>query len=72
MAARTIKASEFKAKCLKLTDEINVTGDTSTVTEDGKPVIEVRPARGAQAKVARGTSCRSGQDPRRHHQPGHR
>ena len=44
MATRTIKASEFKAKCLKLMDEVNATGETLTVTKNGKPVVEVRPA----------------------------
>jgi prevent-host-death family protein len=44
MSTRTIKASEFKAKCLKLMDEVNASGDTLTVTKNGKPVVEVRPA----------------------------
>jgi antitoxin (DNA-binding transcriptional repressor) of toxin-antitoxin stability system len=38
-----IKASEFKAKCLKLMDEINATGETVTVTKNGRPVAEMRP-----------------------------
>ena len=41
---RTIKASEFKAKCLQLMDEVNETGETITVTKNGRPVVEVRPA----------------------------
>jgi prevent-host-death family protein len=44
MSTRTIKASEFKAKCLKLMDEVNASGETLTVTKNGKPVVEVRPA----------------------------
>lgn len=44
MAQRTIKASEFKAKCPKLMDDINESGDTLTVTKNGRPVVEVRPA----------------------------
>lgn len=44
MATRTIKASEFKAKCLKLMDEINETGDTLTITKNGKPVAQMMPA----------------------------
>jgi antitoxin (DNA-binding transcriptional repressor) of toxin-antitoxin stability system len=44
MANRIVKASEFKAKCLKLMDEINVTGETITVKKDGRPVAEMRPA----------------------------
>ena len=44
MPARTITASEFKAKCLKLMDEVNESGETLAVTKNGKPVVEVRPA----------------------------
>lgn len=44
MENRTIKASEFKAKCLKLMDEIAATGETVTITKNGKPIVEVRPA----------------------------
>ena len=42
MASRIVKASEFKAKCLKLMDEVAATGDTITVTKNGRPVVEVR------------------------------
>ena len=44
MPSRTIKASEFKAKCLKLMDEISESGEALTVTKNGRPVVEVRPA----------------------------
>jgi antitoxin (DNA-binding transcriptional repressor) of toxin-antitoxin stability system len=44
MASRIVKASEFKAKCLKLMDEVAATGDTLTVTKNGRPVVEVRAA----------------------------
>jgi prevent-host-death family protein len=44
MTSRVVKASEFKAKCLKLMDEIAATGDTLTVTKNGRPVVEVRAA----------------------------
>lgn len=43
MSSRIVKASEFKAKCLKLMDEVAATGDTITVTKNGRPVVEVRP-----------------------------
>ena len=43
MAGRTVKASEFKARCLKLMDEIAASGETLTVTKNGRPVVEVRP-----------------------------
>lgn len=40
---RTIKAGEFKAKCLKLLDEVAASGDTLVITKRGKPVAELRP-----------------------------
>lgn len=45
MVARTVKASEFKAKCLALMDEVRDTGDTITITKNGEPVAELRAAR---------------------------
>ena len=44
MASRIFKASEFKAKCLKLMDEVAATGETIIVTRNGRPVVEVRAA----------------------------
>ena len=35
---QTMKASEFKAKCLKLMDEVNETGEEVIITKNGKPV----------------------------------
>ena len=35
---QTIKASEFKAKCLHLMDEVNKTGEELVITKNGKPV----------------------------------
>ena len=43
MAVRTIPAGEFKAKCLKLMDEVAATGDTLVITKRGKPVARVSP-----------------------------
>jgi prevent-host-death family protein len=42
---QTIKASEFKAKCLALMDEVQRTGVPVLVTKNGKPVAELRPHR---------------------------
>lgn len=39
----TIAAGEFKAKCLKLMDEIVQTKETLVVTKHGKPVVYVMP-----------------------------
>jgi antitoxin (DNA-binding transcriptional repressor) of toxin-antitoxin stability system len=38
----TIQASEFKAKCLALMDQVARTGETIVVTKNGKPVAELR------------------------------
>ena len=40
---KTIKASEFKAKCLKLMDQVAETGETLVITKNGHPVAELRP-----------------------------
>jgi prevent-host-death family protein len=45
---QTIKASEFKAKCLALMDRVARTGETILVTKNGKPVAELRPHSGAR------------------------
>jgi prevent-host-death family protein len=38
-----IKASEFKAKCLAVMDEVARTGESVVITKHGKPVAEVVP-----------------------------
>lgn len=40
---RTIPAARFKARCLKLLDEVAATGETIVVTKRGKPVARVEP-----------------------------
>ena len=42
---RTIKASEFKAKCLKLMDEVAETGQDIVITKNGHPVSRLTPYR---------------------------
>ena len=42
---RTIKASEFKAKCLKLMDEVAETGEEIIITKEGKPMVKLTPCR---------------------------
>jgi prevent-host-death family protein len=44
MAERSIPASEFKAKCLALLDEVAETRQPLVVTKRGKPVAKVVPA----------------------------
>jgi prevent-host-death family protein len=50
---RQIKASEFKAKCLALMDEVARTGSAVVITKRGKPVAELVPHR-PRRKSARG------------------
>ena len=40
---RTMKAAEFKAKCLEVMDEVAATGAPVTVTKRGKPVATLVP-----------------------------
>ena len=40
-AARTIKASEFKAKCLKLMDEVAESGQEIVITKNGRPTARL-------------------------------
>ena len=39
----TIAAGEFKAKCLKILDEVAATRETLVITKHGKPVAQVIP-----------------------------
>ncbi len=50
-AMRTMKASEFKAKCLAVMDEVAATGEPVTITKNGKPVATLVPPGAEQAKV---------------------
>ena len=43
MPEHVIKASEFKAKCLQLMDEVNQTGAEIVITKNGKPVSKLVP-----------------------------
>jgi prevent-host-death family protein len=42
---RTMKAGEFKAKCLTVMDQVAKTGDTVVITKRGKPVAQLGPVR---------------------------
>jgi prevent-host-death family protein len=44
MKNQVVTATEFKAKCLALLDEIDRKGGTITVTKRGRPVATVGPA----------------------------
>ncbi|MYE45705.1 MAG: type II toxin-antitoxin system prevent-host-death family antitoxin [Chloroflexi bacterium] len=41
--ARTMKASEFKAKCLAIMDEVAESGEEIVITKRGKPVARLAP-----------------------------
>jgi len=45
---QTVKASEFKAKCLALMDQVASTGEAILVTKNGKPVAELHPHSGTR------------------------
>lgn len=46
--AATIPAGEFKAKCLKLLDEVAEKRETLVITKHGKPVAQVLPMPSAE------------------------
>ena len=48
--SRVIKASEFKAKCLALLDEVERTRQAVVITKRGKPVAELVPHNRAEAQ----------------------
>ncbi len=45
MSPKTIKASEFKAQCLRLMEEIKQTGEETIVTKNGVPVCKLVPVK---------------------------
>jgi prevent-host-death family protein len=40
---QTIKASEFKAKCLQLMNEVAESGEIIVITKNGQPVAQLTP-----------------------------
>lgn len=51
--SKVIKASEFKARCLALMDEVARTGEHVVITKNGQPIAELGPHK-PRAKNARG------------------
>jgi prevent-host-death family protein len=49
-----VTATELKAKCLALLDEVNDKGDTITVTKRGRPVATLQPIRKKPWKSPKG------------------
>ena len=54
MKTRIVTATEFKAKCLGLLDEIGQRGGTITVTKKGRPVATVAPIRKGRRRSSEG------------------
>jgi prevent-host-death family protein len=46
---RVVKASEFKAKCLQLMDEVAASGEEIVITKRGRPVSRLAPFRIARS-----------------------
>jgi prevent-host-death family protein len=46
--AKEITATQFKARCLRLLDEVAESGETLVVTKRGRPVVRVEPSRPRQ------------------------
>jgi len=51
--SRMVKASEFKAKCLALMDEVQRTGQGVVITKRGKPIAELLPHRSPNRNARR-------------------
>ena len=54
MKNRSVSATEFKAKCLALLDEVHDRGDVITVTKRGKPVATIQPVKKKKWKSPEG------------------
>ena len=51
---RKISATEFKAKCLGLLDDVQKTGEELVITKHGKPVAKLVSAAPPASKTSRG------------------
>jgi prevent-host-death family protein len=60
MKNRLVSATEFKAKCLSLLDEVEEQGGTITVTKRGRPVATVSRAKAKPWKSTRGSLAGKG------------
>ena len=54
MKHRQVSATDFKAKCLALLDEVNEGGGSVTITKRGKPVAMLSPVEQKSLKSPRG------------------
>jgi antitoxin (DNA-binding transcriptional repressor) of toxin-antitoxin stability system len=46
-----ISASQFKARCLRLIDQIAATGEVLVITKNGQPVVELHPSVGVPSDL---------------------
>jgi len=54
-------ASQFKARCLRILDEVNRTGEELVILKRGRPVARLMPARDDKPWLAlRGRGCLTG------------
>jgi len=51
---RLVSATELKAKCLALLDDVNERGDIVTITKRGRPVAILQPVKKKRAKSLEG------------------
>ena len=61
---KTMSAAEFKAKCLRVMDQVSATGEPVIVTKRGRPVAQVVPI-GTKSRSLRGFlkgSVKTGRD----------
>lgn len=54
MGNQVVTATEFKAKCLSLLDEVASTGGSITVTKRGRPVATVGPVKTRRVRSSEG------------------
>ena len=55
MKSRVVTATELKAKCLALLDEVDDNGDTITITKRGRPVATLQPVKKKAWKSPKGS-----------------
>jgi prevent-host-death family protein len=48
---KTMQAGHFKARCLKIMDEVRSTREPVTITKNGKPVAKLVPADGPPEEI---------------------
>jgi prevent-host-death family protein len=51
LTMKTVPAAEFKARCLKIMDEVQVTREPVVVTKRGKPIIKLVPVKKASKRL---------------------